>query len=174
MENDDILKQAAKLKRPTPSPNLWQRIERELEQQNEASLPKPTLKRRSFMYKPLAAAAIVLLIGLSSYVIFSLEGTPESHLYTASKLDDIRALEQEYRKAINDLEKEALSNLDALPEDMGPLYSAKLTLLNEQIELCRSKLEVNPANIHLNKYMLAALNEKKETLKEILTTQNAG
>ena len=50
------------------------------------------------------------------------------------------------------------------------LYRDRLETIDDQIEQCREALSENPANAHIRRYMLAALQDKKETLKELLET----
>jgi hypothetical protein len=51
------------------------------------------------------------------------------------------------------------------------LYRDKLETINRQIIACKEALEVNPANAHIRRYLFMALQDKKETLKEIISAQ---
>ena len=48
------------------------------------------------------------------------------------------------------------------------LYQDRLETIDSQIERCKDALENNPANAHIRRYLLAALQDKKEMLREIL------
>jgi hypothetical protein len=47
------------------------------------------------------------------------------------------------------------------------LYRDRLETIDDQIDRCREALLENPANTHIRRYMLAALQDKKDTLTEL-------
>jgi hypothetical protein len=51
------------------------------------------------------------------------------------------------------------------------LYRDRLETIDDQIEQCREALSENPGNAHIRRYMLAALQDKKQTLKELLESE---
>ena len=77
--------------------------------------------------------------------------------------------EQNYIDAIEQLEKEATPKMAGLDLDLMLLYRDKLETIDQQIEHCRVAIKNNPGNAHIRRYMLAALQDKEETLQEILS-----
>lgn len=53
------------------------------------------------------------------------------------------------------------------------LYRDRLETIDRQITLCKNAIDLNPANAHIRKYMMMALKDKKETLKEIAEYQTS-
>jgi hypothetical protein len=49
------------------------------------------------------------------------------------------------------------------------LYRDKLETIDAQIERCKEALALNPASAHIRRYLLAALQDKKGTLAELLS-----
>ena len=52
--------------------------------------------------------------------------------------------------------------------DIYLLYRDKLEVIDSQLALYREGLKESPGNAHIRRYYLAALQDKKNTLKEIL------
>lgn len=69
--------------------------------------------------------------------------------------------------AIEALEAGAAARLSGWDQQARLLYRDKLETLDRQIERCRAALEANPANARIQRFLLAALQEKKETLAVI-------
>ena len=62
----------------------------------------------------------------------------------------------------------ARPQMDALDiERMFP-YRERLDAIDVQIERCRNTLEKNPANAHVRRYFMAALQDKRATLAAVL------
>jgi len=49
------------------------------------------------------------------------------------------------------------------------LYREKLETIDAQIERCQEALAANPANAHIRRYLLAALQDKKAALADLLS-----
>jgi hypothetical protein len=47
------------------------------------------------------------------------------------------------------------------------LYRDRLETIDAQIARCQEALAENPSNAHIRRYLLAALQDKKETLREL-------
>ena len=58
--------------------------------------------------------------------------------------------------------------MESLDLNLALLYRDKLETIDSQIERCKDALQDNPANTHIRRYLLAALDDKKQTLREIL------
>ena len=70
--------------------------------------------------------------------------------------------------AIEVLEDMAAAKLDETKEPLAQLYRNKIKLIDAQIRSCQNELERNPANAHIRKYLLAALQDMQSTLTEII------
>jgi len=80
----------------------------------------------------------------------------------------VERAERSYSRAIDELEALARPRLAALDPDRMFLYRDRLGIIDEQIEQCRAELAGNPANAHVRRYLLAALQDKKKTLEALL------
>ena len=155
------------LKEPVQSPGLWERIEHTLTtEEHQRSQPIVLgISRRSFAYY--AAAAVILIavaVGIYSWVF------QEKHkpgLLSEAALKKVELREQEYIKAIEELEKQAIPRMANMNIELMLLYRDRLETIDDQIEQCREALSENPANTHIRRYMLAALQDKKQTLMEL-------
>jgi hypothetical protein len=70
-------------------------------------------------------------------------------------------------KAIEELEKQTIPRMASMNIELMLLYRDRLETIDDQIKRCREALSENPANTHIRRYMLAALQDKKETLMEL-------
>jgi predicted metal-dependent hydrolase len=52
------------------------------------------------------------------------------------------------------------------------LYRERLEVIDAQIAKCREAVAANPANAHIRRYLMAALQDKKETLAEVLNLKS--
>jgi len=171
---------------PIYAPQLWGRIEESLHKEKEEEKERERLqgegdmsaagaiRGRAFRFKffPLlpAAAAILVAAGLGIYFgLRALSTPPSSGLLERQALAKIEKIEREHMKAIEELEKKALPRMASLDQEMMLLYRDKLETINSQIERCKEALASNPANAHIRHYLLAALQDKKGTLAELLS-----
>ena len=159
------------LKRPVESPHLWDRIAKSIgkEQQKELS---PEMRRPRWRLLRLlpAAAVVLLLVAIGLYFLIE-PGTQKSGLLADSALARVENKENEYVRAIEELEQLVLSRMANMDLELTLLYRDKLETIDEQIKQCREALAENPANAHIRRYMLAALQDKKQTLTEIWKNQ---
>ena len=93
-----------------------------------------------------------------------------SKLLAQSALERVERQERAYLKAIEDLEKMVQPRMSRMDVELALLYRDKLETIDTQIQRCREALADNPANAHIRRYMLAALQEKTKTLREIMRT----
>ncbi|MBN1222508.1 MAG: anti-sigma factor [Candidatus Aminicenantes bacterium] len=160
------------LREPVSAPHLWTRIEaglREEKKRTEARRPHRTPVIWTLFRNPgFAAAATLILVGVSLILLFSVRGsTPSKGHLTQKALTRIESREHEYISAIEELEKNVRPKLADMDFEMMALYRERLETIDAQIERCRTALELNPANAHIRRYMLAALQDKKTTLVQI-------
>lgn len=175
--------------KPIHAPQLWARIEEDLRKEKEkGSLHREKeklqsraveqkelvfrLRAMSFKLLPLvpAAAAVLVAAGLGVYFGFkTLSRPPSSGLLARQTLARIEKIEREHIQAIEELEKKALPKMASLDLEMMLLYRDKLETIDAQIERCKEALALNPANAHIRRYLISALQDKKGTLAELLS-----
>jgi hypothetical protein len=169
-QDSRLMSLARGLKRPVESPHLWNRIEESLRKEQLKEIESGEKKIR---WSPLrllpASAAILLIMSIGLYFLLKPE-TSKSGLLTESALMKVEKKERDYVDAIEELEEIALPKMAEMNVELMLLYRDRLETIDDQIEQCREALSENPANAHIRRYMLAALQDKKETLKELLET----
>lgn len=153
---------------PTSSPFLWAKIENTLrvEQQRETrwrSRPVASLK----WLKYAVAASIIFAVGLAALFMRKNEAQADAKLLAASALEHVAQKEKEYEAAIAQLERVTSPQLTQLPTELLLLYRDRLATIDTQIARCREALAENPGNAHVRRYMLMALQDKKDTLQEL-------
>ena len=159
------------LERPVEPPHLWERIAKSLEEEQQEELSSGVRRRRWHPLRLLpAATAVLLVVAIGLYFLIE-PGTRKSGLLADSALARVEKKENEYVKAIEELEELVLPRMADMNLELMLLYRDKLETIDDQIEQCREALAENPANAHIRRYMLAALQDKKQTLTEIWKTQ---
>jgi uncharacterized protein HemX len=162
------------LREPVQSPGLWERIEHTLTAE-EHQRRKPIvlgISRRSFaLYAAAALILIAVALGIYSW-LFQEKHKPG--LLTEAALKKVELREQKYMKAIEELERQTLPRVANMNIELMLLYRDRLETIDAQITRCREALSENPANTHIRRYMLAALQDKKETLLELAGSRLPG
>ncbi len=153
---DELLR---KLERPLPAPDIWARIEKELPQKRSSGP----------LFVVLKAAAVILVVALAALLLLP-QDDADGRLFTWSSSQRAQWYEQQYSKAIAEMEKEIGPQIAEMPLELSLLYRDRLAVIDMQIEACRRTLELEPGNVTAHRYLLAAMKEKKETLKEIEKT----
>ena len=148
------------LRQEAHSPWLWQRIEASLEEEKAKSVRSP-----SWAWMPAFSAAAILIVAV---VLLLLPKHADEDLLADSALKKVERTEVAYANAIEKMEEAAIPKLASLDLELMLLYREKLETIELQISECREALMENPGNSHIRRYMLAALQDKKNTLKEIL------
>ncbi len=173
----------------TGGPRLWERIASVLEAEKAGrglhaeTLAVPETRerrlaaalrnlRRPRVLIPAGAAALFLIIFAAVLVVRT--ATPASGILAARTLSKVESKEKEYLAAIGDLEKTARPKLAAMDLQMVSLYRDKLAAIDAQIDKCREALASNPANAHIRRYLLAALQDKRQTLADVLGAERRG
>jgi hypothetical protein len=118
------------------------------------------------------AALALVAVGLGAWLVF-LRPSPgsASGLMADAALARVETEEREYAAAIEELEAKAGPKLAEMDFSLMALYRDRLETIDSQIERCREAIGRNPWNAHIRKYMLAALQDKKDTLGLILSRQ---
>jgi hypothetical protein len=172
-QEDELLLQAAKdMNEKVKVPDLWQGISGILEKEPVSNVFKPLLYISKYKYVFLRIAAVLLIVIFAGYYILSQqEAVPvlQARILDQAALQAVIEKEQEYLKAIEQLEKTVSSRLAIIDENLINLYQNKIRVINQQITYCKEALERNPANNHIRRYLFAVLQDKKQTLEEILT-----
>lgn len=167
-EDEKLLSIASGLREHVEAPFLWERIERDLQAEKKssdsASGGRPQFRIVRYLR---IAAVLVVTLGLGYYLGVRARRV-DTGLLSSSTLQKIEDREREYVQAISELEEQAEPLLAGMDIELALLYRDRLEIVDSQIERLREALADNPANAHIRQYMLAALQDKKETLKELL------
>jgi hypothetical protein len=165
--DQDVMSLAKSLKQEIEAPRLWDRIEKSLAAE---MTKKHRFSRRLFRLVP-AMVALMLIVWLGISNILK-NRAPSSGLMAKKALARVEQKEQDYLKAIQDLEKQALPKMAGMDLKLVFLYRDRLETIDAQIKQCQEALALNPANAHIRRYLMMALIDKKETLAEILDPEN--
>ena len=171
--DSDLMDMAVKLKSPVTAPGLWQRIEADLHDAQKGGTSRNPIRFPLAKAPLLRAAAYLLGVVFLGWMILSIIPSGSSGLLGDRALARVEKREAAYVEAISELEREAEGSLADLNLEMVFLYKARLQAIDDQILRCRETLANNPANHHVRRYLLAALQDKKETLNEILAVERA-
>lgn len=160
-----LLTLAKSLKPPIANPLLWAKIENALRADQQKHRPTWLQEHKWTLLR--LAAVLLMAAGLGSY--FLLKPKPnDTRLLSGAVLEQVEKKENEYAAAIAELERVALPQMAELDVDLMLLYRDRLETIDAQILRCKEALATNPANAHIRRYLLAALQDKKETLQELL------
>lgn len=156
--DEKLMHTASLLNENQTVPDLWPQILTKIE---EPAKPHT-------LYSILKYAAVFILAVTALFYTFKPSPKLNTPLLSDKALQKVEATEQAYEEAIDELEVLASVKMDTLEITLALLYRDKLETIDTQIERCRNALETNPANTHIRRYLLAALDDKKQTLKEII------
>jgi len=167
-QDAQLLTLTRNLEKPVASPLLWAKIENALHAEQQRNRRYGLLNWPAQKWTLLRLAAVLLLgIGLGSYFLF--KPKPDApRLLAGAALQQVEKREQEYVEAIAALERAALPQMAKLDTELMLLYRDRLETIDAQIARCQEALAENPSNAHIRRYLLAALQDKKETLRELL------
>jgi predicted O-linked N-acetylglucosamine transferase (SPINDLY family) len=118
-----------------------------------------------------AAVLFLMIISIGLYFLLS-QKTGETRLLAEKALLKVEKKESAYLQAIVELEERVLPKMASLNLELMLLYRDRLETIDDQIIRCKEALGENPANAHIRRYLLAALQDKRETLSEILELAN--
>jgi hypothetical protein len=166
-QDAQLLALAKNLRQPAGAPLLWAKIEHALRAERQRQRPSWPANFQKQKWALLRIAAVLLVaVGLGSYFLFKPQ--PEaSRLLEGAALQQVEKKEREYVEAIAELEATALPHITKLDTELMLLYRDRLETIDAQIARCQEALAENPSNAHIRRYLLAALQDKKETLREL-------
>jgi len=168
--DDPIFEEAKELKPIKPDISLWGKIEDSLIKESEAK--QTNIFKLTFNHKTWLSAAAVLIISISLVSIyFYTSPNLDEKVLSASTILKVELTEKSYVQAIELLENQAENQMANIDTELMLLYRDKLTTIETQINQCREAIVKNPGNAHIRKYMLAALQDKKNTLNEIINIE---
>lgn len=169
-QDEELLLLSRSLKKKVEAPFLWTRIEQNLreEQQKSRYHGWRGIFWHSWMKIP-ASALLFVAICVGLFLWFR-PGLHDSTLLADSALRRIEKREQRYERSIEKLQERILPQLPDLGMELMLLYRDRMETIDEQILACKEALRENPGNTHIRKYMMAAFQDKKETLREIMGT----
>ena len=174
-QDQEIMSAARNLNIPLETGQLWSRLETVLKR--ESRLNKETIMSRSRIrilpkYVPvLTAATLMLTVFLLGLFLLNGPSAKSRGLLSQQALTRVEKTEKAYKDAIAELERQADSRLARMDLELSFLYRDRLTIIDEQIHQCKEVIEANPANTQVRRFMMAALKDKQETLKEIMTVR---
>jgi hypothetical protein len=163
---DKIVQEAGRLQPLQADTALWKRIDNSIQAKNTS---KGIHKLRTGSQSKIWLSAAAVIIAVFTFSVFYIFSGGSEKILSDGALLRVEYTEQNYIAAIDQLEKEATPKMAALDLDLMLLYRDKLETIDQQIEQCRQAIKNNPGNAHIRRYMLAALQDKKETLQEILS-----
>jgi len=163
--DERLLELTSCLPSPEADEKLWYRIRGALLQEREQHRLRPR-------WTQLAAAAVLLLaVGILTHPFRTAYSQDSEAILSGSLLQRVEKLENQHLKAIEDLQGKIEPVLNGMDGDLARLYRERLDVIDDQIAECRQALEENPQNGHIRRYLLAALQDKKETLLEIRSSR---
>lgn len=165
-----LLSVAKMLNQPVRAPLLWAKIENQIRNEKTRSLKWRPAKENQWP-QILRLAAVILIafgIGVGSYIFLKSDPEESQNILAANALKRVEKVEQDYFAAIAELEAAAAPQMDQMNIEIVLLYRDRLATVDAQIQRCRDALAVNPGNAHIRRYLLAALQDKKETLSQII------
>ncbi|MFH1570240.1 MAG: hypothetical protein ABIL09_19770 [Gemmatimonadota bacterium] len=156
-EDKRLLAGAAEL-RPVARPggDLWAGV--------EGALDRARWKRTAWRY---ARVAAVLVVGLGIWHLVP-DGDPGSSLLLGGDaLTRVEQAERQYVEAIEALEVEVTKAQPGQDGELQALFADRLAAIDAQIARCRAAARQNPGNAQVRRYLLAALQEKEATLRQM-------
>lgn len=163
--DDAALKAAARgLHREWDSPDLWRRI--------EADLQRSSPWRWTHLA---AAAAVVLALGTTGWVMWlgvvpgpsTAVGDREERLLSEQAFEAVERSEEQYTRAIDELSRLVAPKLDMPASDLLISLSQRLEAIDEAIAESRAQIAQNPFNAQLRRQLLYIYQEKRRTLEQI-------
>ena len=171
-------REIAALRTSPGAAGLWKRIETSLRHEKEAAAAAeaerasrgrwPSLRRWAVLVPAGAALLALAVLGIH---MFRNPPAP-SGILTSDALARVEIEEKEYIEAIDVLARQARPKMAAMDIQMMSLYRDKLATIDAQIDKCREALDSNPGNAHIRQYLLAALQDKRQALADVLGSES--
>ena len=169
-QNDEFLLLSRSLKKSVEAPFLWTRIEQDLRELEQQSKKEGWRGIFWHSWKKIPVSVVLLIAICTGLFLWLRPGLHDSTLLPDSALRRIEKREQRYERSIEKLQERIYPQLVDLGLDLTLLYRDRMETIDEQILACKEALQKNPGNTHIRKYMLAAFQDKKETIREIMDT----
>jgi len=160
--DEQLMASAANLNTNIRIPDQWPAIE------NEIHRIKSRNKRLKLIRYSLIAAASLLVIFTFFFQWSEPVDITQERILDRTALEYVKSAEETYLQALESLEARAENRLQNTDDQLTSLYKQKLDVIDQQIKRCRNALEYNPANAHIRRFLLAALETKQNTLYEII------
>jgi hypothetical protein len=177
----------AAMRSPVADDGLWTRIEaalvREKERAAEAEADAAAAAGRRAPGRPrldalgaffrrrwpvLVPAAAALILAVAVGIAVTRRPAAPSGLLAGRALAEVERAEKDHLAAIESLERQVRPKLAASMTEETALYEDRLAVIDAQIDRCRLVLASNPGNAHVRRYLLAALQDKRQTLADAL------
>ena len=168
-EDERLTALARGLGRESVPPDLWDKIETAILAEYEESRRNPVRTFWHHTHPVLRWAAVLILVFGLGRLLWQERSLNQNGLIPDSILTRVEKRERAYLRAIEQLEKRLPDRMAAMDMELSLLYRDRLETIDAQIRACQAALDDNPANGHIRRYMLAALQDKKQTLREIRT-----
>jgi hypothetical protein len=149
----------------TPSSDLWPKVLRRLAEVQREEKRSVIPHRRRLVFRVAFAS---VLFGLALAVVIIAQFGVSARYLSDAAVHRVEKKERQYERAIAELERSTGPELASAESDLFLLYRDKIETLDAQIAHCKEALENNPYSAHIRRYLLAAYQEKKETLYEVL------
>ncbi len=159
---DDIFEKKLELSLYKAPDSVWENISKELPPTKEIKVQDTHV---SIIWK---AAAVFLILSMAAFMLTKITGNDNPNILSGLEFQRMEFLETQYLNEIDKIEKAALPEMFEYETDIYLLYRDKLEVIDRQLALYREGLKESPGNAHIRRYYLAALQDKKNTLKEIL------
>lgn len=169
-KDDALLMAAQSLNRTVHAPLLWAKIENSLRQEKQHHNRRNRVfesENTKQLFRVAALLVVVVGIGLVA-LLYRKPDNLNNKVLTRAALKRVERVQEEHAEAIVELQRIAEPKLAGMDLDLMLLYRDRLQTIDAQIARCKEALQDNPANAHIRRYMLAALEDKKETLVEII------
>ncbi len=171
-------REIAALRTPPGAEGLWKRIETSLRHEKEAAAAAEAKRASRGRWLSLRRWAVLVpagaaLLALAVLGIHMFRNPPApSGILTSDALARVEIEEKEYIEAIDVLARQARPKMAAMDVQMMSLYRDKLATIDAQIDKCREALDSNPGNAHIRQYLLAALQDKRQALADVLGSES--
>jgi len=169
-QDEELLLLSRSLKKRVDAPFLWTRIEQDLREEQQKSRHNGWRGIFWHSWMKIPASALLFIAICVGLFLWLRPGLHDSTLLADSALRRIVKREHRYERSIEKLQERILPQLPDLGLELMLLYRDRMETIDEQILACKEALRENPGNTHIRKYMLAAFQDKKETLREIMGT----
>jgi anti-sigma factor RsiW len=177
---------------PLEAPDrAWLQIAGRLRQEGRIhELPKPALARRPYTAWLAAAAALVIVVGGAALLMTRPTPAPSTQTATAPATapansgnappaksvetvqTEVDAAQQQFEKAIGDLEKVAKANQSALDPGTSQTIEKNLGIIDQAIAENRAAVKAEPASVAARETLFEALREKVSLLQDTIALIN--